>query len=115
MSSVRAPGGACRVVTALVAGAALVACTPQPSSLVTPRQPAASSTLVPPLAREVVLGVDQLIGGFNPHTLADLTPLSEALAGLLLPSAFHQTPAGQWMLGHTLLNSAEVTSTAPVT
>jgi hypothetical protein len=37
----------------------------------------------------VVLGIDRLIGGFNPHTLADLTPISEAVAGLLLPSAFH--------------------------
>jgi ABC-type transport system substrate-binding protein len=68
-----------------------------------------------PPAREVVLGVDQLIGGFNPHTLADLTPISEAVAGLLLPSAFHQTPDGQWVLDHTLLTSAEVTSTAPFT
>jgi ABC-type transport system substrate-binding protein len=63
----------------------------------------------------VVLGVDRLIGGFNPHTLADLTPVSEAVAGLLLPSAFHQTPTGQWVLDHTLLTSAEVTSTAPFT
>jgi ABC-type transport system substrate-binding protein len=63
----------------------------------------------------VVLGIDRLIGGFNPHTLADLTPISEAVAGLLLPSAFHQTPAGQWVLDHTLLDSAEVTRTEPFT
>ncbi|MCA1822625.1 MAG: ABC transporter substrate-binding protein [Pseudonocardia sp.] len=49
------------------------------------------------------------------HTLADLTPMSEAVAGLLLPSAFHQDPAGQWVLDHTLLTSAEVTTTAPFT
>lgn len=59
--------------------------------------------------------MDRLIGGFNPHTLADLTPVSEAVAGLLLPSAFHQTPAGQWVLDHTLLDSAEVTRTEPFT
>jgi ABC-type transport system substrate-binding protein len=63
----------------------------------------------------VVFGVDQLRGGFNPHTLADLTPVSEAVAGLLLPSAFHQTSTGRWMLDHTLLTSAEVTNTEPFT
>ncbi len=109
----------CAVVTALVAGAALVACAPQPPPVVAPRHPAASSSAVSPRAREVVFGVDQLFGGansgFNPHTLADLTPVSEALARLLLPSAFHQTPTGQWVLDQTLLTSAEVTSTEPFT
>ncbi len=103
------------MVAALLAGAALVACTPQ-----LPSPPASFSPAAPPLAlpapkREVVFGVDRLVGGFNPHTLADLTPLSEAIAGLVLPSAFHQTPTGQWVLDRALLNSAEVTSTAPFT
>ena len=101
------------MVTALIAGAAIVACAPQPPPLGAPRVTTPSAS--PPLVREVVLGVDRLIGGFNPHTLADLTPMSEAVAGLLLPSAFHQDPAGQWVLDHTLLTSAEVTTTAPFT
>jgi ABC-type transport system substrate-binding protein len=101
------------VVTALLAGAAIVACAPQPPPLGAPRVTTPSAS--PPLVREVVLGVDRLIGGFNPHTLADLTPVSEAVAGLLLPSAFHQAPSGQWVLDHTLLTSAEVTTTAPFT
>ena len=99
------------MVTALIAGAAIAACAPQPPPLGAPR--ATMSSVSPPLVKEVVLGVDRLTGGFNPHTLADLTPVSEAVAGLLLPSAFHQTPTGQWVLDHTLLTSAEVTSTAP--
>ena len=102
-------------MTALIAGAALVACTPQPPPLLAPRHPAASSSVALPPPQEVVFGTDQLIGGFNPHTLADLTPVSEAVAGLLLPSAFHQTPTGQWVLDHTLLTSAEVTNTEPFT
>jgi ABC-type transport system substrate-binding protein len=110
---VRTPGGARRVVTALIAGAAIVACAPQPPPLGAPRVTTPSAS--PPLVREVVLGVDRLIGGFNPHTLADLTPMSEAVAGLLLPSAFHQDPTGQWVLDQTLLTSAEVTTTAPFT
>ncbi|HWR47966.1 MAG TPA: ABC transporter family substrate-binding protein [Pseudonocardiaceae bacterium] len=102
-------------MTALIAGAALVACTPQPPPLAPPRRPATSSSAAASPTREVVFGVDQLIGGFNPHTLADLTPISEAVAGLLLPSAFHQTPTGQWVLDHTLLISAGVTNTEPFT
>src|SRR5437764_100605 len=110
---VRTPGGARRVVTARMAGAAIVGCAPQPPPLGAPRITPPSAS--PPLVREVVLGVDRLIGGFNPHTLADLTPISEAVAGLLLPSAFHQTPTGQWILDRTLLTSAEVTATTPFT
>ena len=104
------------MVTALVSSAtvaAVVACAPQPPSL---GAPGATIPLVsPPLVKEVVLGIDGLTGGFNPHTLADLTPLSEAIAGLLLPSAFHQDPTGQWILDHTLLTSAEVTNSTPFT
>jgi ABC-type transport system substrate-binding protein len=103
------------VVTTLIAAAALVACAPPSSPLLAPHQPAAGLTPVPSPKREVVLGVDRLAGGFNPHTLADLTPVSEAVAGLVLPSAFHQTSTGQWVLDRTLLSSAEVTSTAPFT
>ncbi|MDQ4104817.1 MAG: ABC transporter family substrate-binding protein [Actinomycetota bacterium] len=102
-------------MTALTAGIALAGCAPQPLPLVAPRQPAASSSIAPLPAGEVVLGVDRLVGGFNPHTLADLTPVSRAVAGLLLPSAFRQTPTGQWVLDDTLLDSAAVTSTQPFT
>lgn len=96
-----------------VAGTALVACSAKPLPLV-PRSQAPSS-VAPAPASQVVVGVDQLVGGFNPHTLADLTPVSAAIAGLLLPSAFHQQPDGQWIMDKTLLTSAEVTSTQPFT
>jgi ABC-type transport system substrate-binding protein len=83
--------------------------------LVQPGNGPVSTPVAVPAEQEIVLGVDRLTGGFNPHNLADLTPLSQAVAGLLLPSAFHQTPAGQWVLDDTLLDSAEVTNTAPFT
>ncbi|MGH3983878.1 MAG: ABC transporter family substrate-binding protein [Pseudonocardiaceae bacterium] len=111
----RRPGGARRVVTALIVGAALAACTAQPLPLVQPGNAPVNTPVAAPAEQEIVLGVDRLTGGFNPHNLADLTPLSQAVAGLLLPSAFHQTPAGQWVLDDTLLDSAEVTDTAPFT
>lgn len=98
----------------LMTGTALAACTSAPLPLVPPGD-APSSVRGPAPAREVVVGVDRLAGGFNPHTLANLTPVSTALAGLLLPSAFHQRPDGQWVLDETLLTSAEVTDTRPFT
>ncbi|HEY2763000.1 MAG TPA: ABC transporter family substrate-binding protein [Pseudonocardiaceae bacterium] len=113
------PGAACRAVLVLFAGAtffagsSLAACTAEPLPLV-PRSQAPSS-VAPAPASEVVVGVDQLTGGFNPHTLADLTPVSTAIAGLLLPSAFDQQPDGQWVMDKTLLTSADVTSTQPFT
>lgn len=105
------------MVTALIVGAALAACTAQPLPVLPGNGPngLVTSPVAPAPPREVVLGIDQLASGFNPHTLADLTPVSEAVAGLLLPSAFHQTPAGQWVLDDTLLDSAKVTKTAPFT
>ncbi|MGH3765764.1 MAG: ABC transporter family substrate-binding protein [Pseudonocardiaceae bacterium] len=99
---------------ALAACIGLVACSGPPPPLAAPR-PATSSPVAPPPVREVVFGVDRLTGGFNPHTLADLTPVSEAVATMLLPSAFHQKPSGQWVLDRALLTSAEVTNTAPFT
>ncbi len=96
----------------LIAGVVLAACTGQPRP---PTAAGSVSVRAPVTARELVFGVDRLVSGFNPHTLADLTPVSAAVAGLLLPSAFHQTPAGQWILDHTLLSSAEVSNTAPFT
>jgi ABC-type transport system substrate-binding protein len=103
-----------RVVTVLIAGAALAGCTTPPLPLVPPDQ-APPGLLAPIPAREVVIGVDRLAGGFNPHTLADLTPVSTAVAGLVLPSAFRQQPDGQWVLDDRLLTSAEVTDTEPFT
>ncbi|MDQ3886214.1 MAG: ABC transporter family substrate-binding protein [Actinomycetota bacterium] len=62
-----------------------------------------------------MIGVDDLVGGFNPHTLADFTPTGIAVAGLVLPSAFRQATDGGWRLDTTLLSSAVVTDTEPFT
>lgn len=104
-----------RVLVALVSGVVLVGCGARPFPLASAHHPAVSSPAASLTAREVVFGVDQLSGGFNPHTVADLTPVSVAIAGLLLPSPFHQSPTGQWVLDRTLLTSAEVTNTEPFT
>ncbi|WP_433871457.1 ABC transporter family substrate-binding protein [Saccharopolyspora sp. CA-218241] len=89
------------------------ACTnapPPPLVEETPAPPPSSSSAqpIPPMPTEVVVGVDDLDGGFNPHTLADLSPTSSALANLMLPSVFRPAEDGTLQLDTTLMESAEV-------
>ena len=96
----------------LVALLSLVtACTnAPPPPLVEPTSPApeTSSSSDQPMPTEVVVGVDRLEGGFNPHTLADLSPTSSALSSLMLPSVFRPAADGSLQLDTTLMESAEV-------
>ena len=98
-----------RVLPMLAVVAVTAGCTADPPPLAPPDQGPVRSAPTP--TREVVIGVDDLAGGFNPHTLADLTPTSAAVAGLVLPSAFQQAADGGWRLDTTLLSSAVVTGT----
>lgn len=60
-------------------------------------------------------------GGFNPHLLADQSPVNSAVGNLVLPSAFRpinsptQPGATEWAIDDSFLVSAEVTSEAPFT
>lgn len=73
-----------------------------------PGTPSTSAAPTKPALTEVVVGVDQIEGGFNPHTLADLSPTSSALASLVLPSVFRPAEDGSLRLDTTLMDSAEV-------
>jgi ABC-type transport system substrate-binding protein len=85
-----------------------------PPPLVT--TPVATSTPNRPAAKgEVVVGVDSVAGGFNPHKLADQSAVTTALANLLLPSVFRPAPDGTPTLDLTLMVSAEVTKAEPYT
>jgi len=64
---------------------------------------------------ELTIGVDDLGGGFNPHTLADVGPVSLGVAGLVLPSPFRYGPDGVLRLDPTLAESATVTAQQPFT
>ncbi|MCI2417695.1 ABC transporter family substrate-binding protein [Saccharopolyspora sp. K220] len=90
----------------------VAACTnaPPPPLVSQPPTPSPTTSAPPtqPMPVEVVVGVDELEGGFNPHTLADLSPTSSALASLMLPSVFRPAPDGSLQLDSTLMESAEV-------
>ncbi|GAB2660249.1 ABC transporter family substrate-binding protein [Saccharopolyspora gloriosae] len=99
------------VVSLLVTiGSLVVACTDAPPPpLVEPPEPSPQTApSTQPMPTEVVVGVDSLEGGFNPHTLADLSPTSSALSSLMLPSVFRPAPDGTRTLDTTLMESAEV-------
>jgi ABC-type transport system substrate-binding protein len=108
------------VVVTLV-GLALAACTvsppPAPQSTDTPH----NSAPPPQRPTQIIMGIDSIGAGFNPHLLSDLSPVNAAINALVLPSAFRpvsdpNTPTGsRWEMDPTLLVSAEVTNQNPFT
>ena len=105
------------LVSVLVFGGCSVSPPPAPQSTATSR-----STPPPPQRKsQIIVGIDSIGAGFNPHLLSDLSAVNAAVSALVLPSAFRpvpdpNTPTGsRWELDPTLLTSAEVTSEAPFT
>jgi ABC-type transport system substrate-binding protein len=104
-----------------VAGVALAACTvnppPAPQSTESPH-----NTPPPPQqVTQVIMGIDSIGAGFNPHLLSDLSPVNAAISALVLPSAFRPVPdpssptGSRWEMDPTLLVSADVTNQNPFT
>jgi ABC-type transport system substrate-binding protein len=108
-------------VLVAVAGLALAACTvnppPAPQSTDTPH----NSPPPPQRVTQIIMGIDSIGAGFNPHLLSDLSPVNAAISALVLPSAFRpvpdpNTPTGsRWEMDPTLLVSADVTNQNPFT
>ena len=102
-------------------GLVLVACTvnppPAPQSTDTPH----SAPPPPQRPTQIIMGIDSIGAGFNPHLLSDLSPVNAAISALVLPSAFRpvpdpNTPTGsRWEMDPTLLVSADVTNQNPFT
>nr|WP_158019284.1 ABC transporter family substrate-binding protein [Mycobacterium basiliense] len=75
----------------------------------------------PPHPTQIIMGIDSIGAGFNPHLLSDLSPVNAAISALVLPSAFRPVPdpneptGSRWEMDSTLLVSAEVTSASPFT
>ncbi|GAB7068881.1 ABC transporter family substrate-binding protein [Mycobacterium hodleri] len=80
------------------------------------------STPPPPLkASQIIMAIDSVGPGFNPHLLSDQSPVNAAIASLVLPSSFRPIPdpdsptGSRWELDPTMLLSADVTSEDPFT
>jgi ABC-type transport system substrate-binding protein len=103
------------------AGLALAACTvnppPAPQSTDTPH----NAPPPPQRVSQIIMGIDSIGAGFNPHLLSDLSPVNAAISSLVLPSSFRpvadpNTPTGsRWEMDPTLLVSADVTNQNPFT
>ncbi|MCJ0979228.1 ABC transporter family substrate-binding protein [Rhodococcus sp. ARC_M12] len=99
----------------------LTACTADPPPPIESVETSVSTTMVPAETGDpVVVAIDDVGIGFNPHLLADQSPATAAVSSLVLPSPFRpvrnsDTGATTWEPDLSLLISAEVTSQAPFT
>jgi ABC-type transport system substrate-binding protein len=101
-----------KVLVTFVALVALAGCTPAPRLKDTPISSPANT---PVDTGEIVVGVDTIAGGYNPHNFADQSAITTALSTLLLPSVFRPGPDGTPALDRTLMTAAEVTRADPYT
>jgi ABC-type transport system substrate-binding protein len=111
----------CVTIGVLASSLALAGCTVSPPPA--PQSTKTSRSTVPPPQRktQIIMGIDSIGAGFNPHLLSDLSAVNAAISALVLPSAFRPvpdpaTPTGsRWEMDPTLLVSAEVTNDNPFT
>lgn len=105
------------LLSVLVTAACTVSPPPAPQSTETTNSPP------PPPARatQIIMGIDSIGAGFNPHLLSDQSPVNAAISALVLPSSFRPIPdpatstGSRWEMDPTLLVSAEVTNQNPFT
>nr|WP_304528352.1 ABC transporter family substrate-binding protein [Mycobacterium sp. ACS1612] len=114
--------GPLRVIAALSALVTLVGgCTVSPPPA--PQSTDTSQSTPPPPAKatQIIMAIDSIGPGFNPHLLSDQSPVNAAISSLVLPSSFRPVPdpnsptGSRWELDPTLLESAEVISQNPFT
>ena len=110
-----------RVAVAVLAVVTLAGgCTVDPPPAPQSTQTSQSSAPAPK-ASQIIMAIDSIGAGFNPHLLSDQSPVNAAISALVLPSSFRpvpdpSTPTGsRWQMDPTLLVSADVTKPSPFT
>ena len=87
---------------------------PAPQSTETAQASAPSAKVA-----QIIVAIDSIGPGFNPHLLSDQSPVNAAISALVLPSSFRPVPdplsatGSRWEMDPTLLVSAEVTGADP--
>lgn len=97
-------------VLALVA--ALAGCTHAPPPPLVERTPT-TTTPAPVDRTSIVVGVDSLAGGFNPHLLPVASPANTAVSALVLPSVHRPAADGSPALDTALVTDVRVSGTEP--
>ncbi len=98
----------------LLAGGCTVDPPPAPQST-----QSSQSSAPAPKASQIIMAIDSIGAGFNPHLLSDQSPVNAAISALVLPSSFRPAPdpvsptGSRWEIDPTLLVSADVTSQSP--
>ncbi|MGK2903164.1 MAG: ABC transporter family substrate-binding protein [Mycobacterium sp.] len=88
---------------------------PQSTETVSAPPPAPAKTM------QIIVAIDAIGAGFNPHLLSDQSSVNAAISSLVLPSSFRPIPdpatatGSRWEMDPTLLVSAQVTSQEPFT
>ncbi|MGN2636074.1 ABC transporter family substrate-binding protein [Nocardia takedensis] len=103
-------------VTVLLAG-----CTANPPPPIESTDSPKTTQPTKPGKHTVVVGIDDIGIGFNPHLRADQSPATAAVSSMVLPSPFRPVPnaavpgATDWVADTALVISADVTSQEPFT
>jgi ABC-type transport system substrate-binding protein len=111
MTTVRLSVRTARIALVMALAVVLAACTNAP--VTEPPPPPAPAPQPEPT--QLVIGVDDTGAGFNPHLLAHQSPVTTALATLVLPSVFRLDASGTMQLDQSIATSAEVVATEPFT
>src|SRR5574340_211544 len=108
--------GAAAAASALIVAACTAAPPPPIESTESPK-----ATAVVPVKHTVVVAVDDIGPGFNPHLLSDQSPANRAVSSLVLPSAFRpvqsvgHSGATDWVPDESVMVSAAITAQEPFT
>lgn len=118
MGSVTTRAGTGRLILGILIAVLLAACTPP--NLPAPIAPTAGTSIssAPPAPGTLVVGLDGTSGpiaGFNPYAVADYSPASQAVASLVLPSAFVMAADGSVGTDPDVVDWVAVTSVDPFT
>lgn len=104
-------------LSALVLAGCTVSPPPAPQSTETVSTPPPA----PAKAMQIIMAIDAIGAGFNPHLLSDQSSVNAAISSLVLPSSFRPISdaatltGSRWEMDPTLLVSAEVTDENPFT
>lgn len=109
-------------VGALLAAAALLfgACTANPPPPIQ-RTDSPKPTPAKPAKNTVVVAIDGIGTGFNPHLVSNQSPAGRTVSSLVLPSPFRPVPnparpgVSDWVPDRSMLVAADVTSQVPFT